>query len=495
MADINRLSAELLEEIFSYLPLKDSIAFGRTCHKMSELMRDRADPVLYLSRDFDYPLSLLYMLGDTGSVISGSRALEFFVPGSTSEDSDWDFYVPGTIQGVLSMMHELSHNGVTWDTGFIYKVLEFCASGSPDNMDITGREMSKLWYMGHETWDDLVESVSRAQKDVLQSCKRAANPENSGITLLKRWKNGTMNICVKRRRRDRNNFESNGDQQFEGHSTLESYGEQLEVIEGKMERRGRVKRVQMIICKNYEVVGSPFDYISRFYATHVQCFIAGYFAGHFYNDMASKKCAILWNAEDRALNKIQGCVEKYKKRSFSIVTNEALSSPKTPHYTRFREKGSFAIKFEAIYKKIDSMTSKEGQLWMICMGRADAHLRNLAWGAFNGRMHLLLNDLAPHYGTGISNCRGRPFPLQRPPFTVSSAMADLRKMPPGVSTSVAWFLVGNDYTTDKKCRESKDHLDDKEKQLMASGHVFPFKAREFWRYPGNGIYLDVDRQA
>lgn len=86
------------------------------------------DVVNYLKGTFKYPLLVLAAMLDTGSVISGSRALEFFVKGSldpssyhnddpdSKSKSDWDFYVPGFKESVVDMVRALSICGVKWDS-------------------------------------------------------------------------------------------------------------------------------------------------------------------------------------------------------------------------------------------------------------------------------------------------------------------------------------------------------------------------------------------
>ena len=63
----------------------------------------------------DDPNELLKVMLDTRSVLSGSRALDYFVPGSCSVDSDWDFYCPYLIEEVRQFTSKLKDLGVTWN--------------------------------------------------------------------------------------------------------------------------------------------------------------------------------------------------------------------------------------------------------------------------------------------------------------------------------------------------------------------------------------------
>ncbi|KAH7124386.1 hypothetical protein EDB81DRAFT_872488 [Dactylonectria macrodidyma] len=73
------------------------------------------DLIAYLSKTFMHPVTLMSAMFDSGCVISGSRALEFFIPGSIILQSDWDFYVPGYKESVADMINVLALCGVTWD--------------------------------------------------------------------------------------------------------------------------------------------------------------------------------------------------------------------------------------------------------------------------------------------------------------------------------------------------------------------------------------------
>ncbi|KAF4957165.1 hypothetical protein FSARC_11374 [Fusarium sarcochroum] len=94
------------------LQLKNSFPQDPTLEKC---YATRISTARYLSRAFKYPITLLAAMFDTGCVISGSRALDYFIPGSTTVESDWDFYVPGYKESVADMIRALSASGVAWD--------------------------------------------------------------------------------------------------------------------------------------------------------------------------------------------------------------------------------------------------------------------------------------------------------------------------------------------------------------------------------------------
>lgn len=68
----------------------------------------------YFCASFNHPELLIKVMAKNNFVLSGSRALEYFVPGSTSMTSDWDFYIPNNEACIAGAMHTLAKCGVVW---------------------------------------------------------------------------------------------------------------------------------------------------------------------------------------------------------------------------------------------------------------------------------------------------------------------------------------------------------------------------------------------
>lgn len=51
----------------------------------------------------------------TKAVLGGSRAADFFAPDATTDDSDWDFYIQGSITLITAFTLVLSRIGVVWE--------------------------------------------------------------------------------------------------------------------------------------------------------------------------------------------------------------------------------------------------------------------------------------------------------------------------------------------------------------------------------------------
>lgn len=87
-----------------------------TVEEKERILRERCNPLLFLGELFKDPEWLLDVMRCTGTVITGSRATEYFCPGACVAGSDVDFYCPSDIQTVALFTEYLSLMGVKWDT-------------------------------------------------------------------------------------------------------------------------------------------------------------------------------------------------------------------------------------------------------------------------------------------------------------------------------------------------------------------------------------------
>jgi hypothetical protein len=83
---MDRQPIEIIENVLSFMSIDDAAALCAASNIDSKLTK-RTDPVIYLSTTFKSPRSLLAAMADEGCLISGSRALEFLIPGSIGDDS------------------------------------------------------------------------------------------------------------------------------------------------------------------------------------------------------------------------------------------------------------------------------------------------------------------------------------------------------------------------------------------------------------------------
>jgi len=96
---MERLPPVLIEQVFDELSLRDAIRASYVCHQwrttLLPYLFDTYNINEYLKPGFPDPNSLLRAFRRTGAVLSGSRALAYFLPSVRVHigSSDWDIYV------------------------------------------------------------------------------------------------------------------------------------------------------------------------------------------------------------------------------------------------------------------------------------------------------------------------------------------------------------------------------------------------------------------
>lgn len=180
MAEAQRDKAASIQATMDKLPLGDAIVLKQSLPYSSAIdqcYNVRKDPVRYLSNTFRYPLTLLSAMFDSGCILSGSRALEYFIPGSCRPESDWDFYVPGYKESVTDMVKALGICGVSWNL----KGDDFMSKLSENRSVLVGRstlEFLQSWFkdesnntnqLFNEQLEAVIQLYAELQSDVKQS--------------------------------------------------------------------------------------------------------------------------------------------------------------------------------------------------------------------------------------------------------------------------------------------------------------------------------------
>jgi hypothetical protein len=107
------------------LPIKDVLALEAATYNSIPVIRTRTDPCEYLEQKgpFVNASDLLRVMSLYGAVLSGSRALDWFVPGSATKTSDWDFYVPNVPSAISAVKGALEKSGVVFQTCLTQQVV------------------------------------------------------------------------------------------------------------------------------------------------------------------------------------------------------------------------------------------------------------------------------------------------------------------------------------------------------------------------------------
>lgn len=341
---IEFLPIEILENITARLPARDAGSVALASSRTSTVPKDRLNPVVYLSSTFSNPLSLIAEMADNGCVLSGSRALEFFVPCSTEEGSDWDFYVNGYTSCVVNMIRALEESGVEWDL-LEDRTKEFLR-GDEKSMKIKVGEVQNI-----ESWaaSDLIGTIN-IEDEVgrlllsIWDAQLATFDRSQEITVLKR--NGSYFRELP--------SESHNSTVEEDDPSIASAEGGFSVITGRVSTKHGSSKVQLIICHSYGIPLNCLQVLSRFHSTPVQCFLAGFGAGHMFYDLTSSKAGIVWNSCHKSLNRLRRkreAVEKYRRRGFELRNQGDIEWP--PARMRLGHNGTFYMPFTELYRELE----------------------------------------------------------------------------------------------------------------------------------------------
>jgi hypothetical protein len=118
--NLSSLPNELLQEIFDDLPITDcqsiTDAHAKTTRKQDfvSVYDDRISLQRYFTRHGLDGKQMMDILVSTHAFLIGSKALEFFLPGSIVEDSDWNFIIEDSFAMKYEFMRSMESMGVVW---------------------------------------------------------------------------------------------------------------------------------------------------------------------------------------------------------------------------------------------------------------------------------------------------------------------------------------------------------------------------------------------
>ncbi|KAK7210138.1 hypothetical protein V2G26_017316 [Clonostachys chloroleuca] len=305
----------------------------------------RINPISYFQRAFSHALLLLVAMFDTGCVLSGSHGLEFFVPGSTSPLSDWDFYVPGYKQSVLTMIKTLCICGVTWsfESDRIQAGLQ-----SHGFVHVKATVLRKLasWveYLPAEIAVDVIGKEAYNTVRAFQSAEKDIHVQ---IYRVYFGPDGTIQVTPDS---EPPSYDQSGkppiyEESMEREPYEDSQGNHFSILHGQIKTPNGIQNVQLIIGQSFSGVSGCMSFIKSFYASHVQCFVGGWCAGHMYYSLAHSKRGIIWNNQRTA--QIKSALEKYESRGyiFEPAGNEDESYVRT-----FMDDDSMFVDYGHIYR-------------------------------------------------------------------------------------------------------------------------------------------------
>lgn len=295
------LPPEIVDEILSIISIRDCHNITKAYRipaldpqsdvgkKLHDHINRRKSPLAYLGNYFRNPKELIGAMIKSGVVISGSRALNFFVGDACTPESDWDFYIPKDYQGIYDFMKYMETSQQTvWHPTI--STFEDKIYGSIQPVNVTQMELERVISViggneAHKTTTNIAEGILLvivSRSGFGDDIDRADLAEESAIR-----RSGRKGIHIK------HNFDTNVyEVAFGTHTsklTINGADEYIGncIICGTMTYGSINTKVQVIIC-DASVTG-PLKKISRFDLSITQSFISGFGSVHMYADDAYNK--------------------------------------------------------------------------------------------------------------------------------------------------------------------------------------------------------------
>lgn len=298
---IQTIPYEILSRFYAKLSIRDAkaltLAFSLKSpyrQTFDDLYNDRVNPILYFTDYFPKPDKLLESMLYTDVYLSGSRSLNFFVPGSADENSDFDFYIDSPKQNIYNFMEDIKSNGVRWLSALEWFELKLNNKNSIST--IIPSEIVLL-----NTNKDIYpckQSTKKAIKDLFDAYKEQE------AQFLGREKED-LNVTVIDEDGDKKTFISRDDI-YSRH----------QIIRGILQYQNKKYKIQLIIT-----IDRKMTVILDFYSSAVQSVITGFCATHMYAKDAYQRKSIIWDSDiyyDPNKQKITSSIEKYKKRGYTF---------------------------------------------------------------------------------------------------------------------------------------------------------------------------------
>ncbi|KAL7903714.1 hypothetical protein GGI35DRAFT_472902 [Trichoderma velutinum] len=283
---------------------------------LDDCLDQRVDPVSYFQQTFDYPVTLMAAMFDSGCILSGSRALEYFFPGSIGPESDWDFYVPAYKESVVDMVNALQICGVSWNTDASNIASDLFSHGKAT---ITRVMLESLvtWVTGLGE-GTAMSILGNELYEIARAYSRQTELDLKDVSTLEMVLDSEKNIHfvpilrVWPREDDKTPYQ-------------DLFGRPFSILNGTIATSRGSEKVQLIICSRYKEIKSCMSFIGDFYASHVQCFIRGWCAGHLYYNQTSTKKATVWRhlKNDSSILK---AIRKYKTRGFELIDRKGSNA-------------------------------------------------------------------------------------------------------------------------------------------------------------------------
>ncbi|KAG9521386.1 hypothetical protein KCV07_g3765, partial [Aureobasidium melanogenum] len=312
MPQLHQLAMEIIADIVAKLPVQDvrnlasSAPLGAAGDKLRDACTFRLSITRYLLLSFGHGARLLDAMSRHCVYISGSRSLEFFVPGTIDQDSDFDFYVPRNKAVMESFMLELSAMGVIWTSSLDRLRVavregegEVCFAWEQYRYHFRlghFRDLAREFDLPNFTKPHLERSNYWAGRYVVVTVSDEGLSHNDDVwSIQDRHGVGDEDDAIK-------------------------YARFGSVLNGFLIRPGSKIRVQLIVEPRANEMATPA--VMHYHSSCVQSVIGPHMACHLYGNLALSYKSYAWRLDEP---NIEAAHNKYKARGFEYVERQPKS--------------------------------------------------------------------------------------------------------------------------------------------------------------------------
>ncbi|KAL7917343.1 hypothetical protein ACQKWADRAFT_306993 [Trichoderma austrokoningii] len=387
-------------DIMKKLSISDALSM-KNKYPQNSLLRacydERISPVLYLQDTFDYAITLMAAMLDTGCIIFGPRALPFFIPGSIPANAPWKFGISGYKESVVDMVNALEICGVDWNT-------------------IAKNIASDLSHYGKAT-------ISRRMLENLGTWVTSLGSKTASLILGRRVydivdaydqikEEMSQDIAGFKLRLDMNNrirFIPTADawaRESEEIGYDDAHGRSCSILHGKIKTKRGYEKVQLVIGSHTNGIKSCMTFVKDLYASHLQCFIGGWCASHLYYKQTSVKQARIWrDASTKDDPKIVRAVEKYRKMGFEFSDAECSGIK----VRSLNDEDALLINYGAMYRQF--IAHYRYPMLNNMLNERRENISGISWTEFNGRIVSFQSVLESYFRTKRVTFAGSELPM------------------------------------------------------------------------------------
>lgn len=314
------LPNELISKVAALLPITDVLSLKKATHNSLEVLTRRIDLSSYLQAvgPFSQTRNLLQVMATHGAVLSGSRALEYFVPGSITGASDWDFFVPSVPVSIAAVKHALESSGVTFESCLVRAAQKLRDESS---VNLTRNEMISIAYEANSS----TRLLTREQQIIVRALHSTYPVLQNIAPYIRRngsvrWISDISPLSIG----ECGQTSPAWPQETMAHEYPGNIA--AKVLYGTARKGLKIVSIQLVAGtidpRRSSLVEPLFQTVFRsifsFYGSHVQCILTRHVAFHMYYRLAMEKAAYSWRVPEAIRERADTAVQKYISRGFEF---------------------------------------------------------------------------------------------------------------------------------------------------------------------------------